>query len=1018
MSNGQLYNKEIQVSNYFDIYNFYKKIYGNNVVILMQVGSFFECYATESEGPNIFEIGEKLNFTVTLKNKNSANKTYMMGSPLYTVDDTIDKLINNNYVVIRIDQTTDSPKPKREIMGIFTPSTYIEKNNNDTNNLVSIIFDIISKNNEPLLYIGISSYDINTGKGCVYETINNNDDNMYSMDMTMRFLESYKPKEIIINHNDNFTKHMEKYTMIYNMTLNDIYNYLGINNINNYSSRNLSILKKPNYQISLLNEYFNYKSNINIMDDLNLSYYHMARLSFVILIDFISNNNPLLLDKIDLPTYYTDNEKVFLGNKALEQLDVYGENKSLFNIINNTKTPMGRRYLKDCLNNPTNNINILNERYNYIKLIKNKYLSKDENIFENIYDITKLLRKMVLNKITPNEFYNLYISIIQINKIFNMINNDINIDTNIIKNNEELINFIEENIDLEYIISLNYYNYKEEEYNYMKSNKELDDLVNEIKVGTNFMDYLVKELEKLIEDDKKFMNKNYDKINLKYNDRDGHYLLLTKRRSKILLDGLKKLKVIKIGNKKINVEDLIFEDLPKSNNVKIFCNEMKYISSNVTEIKSELANKIKKEFYNMINNICDKYSDNIKNTSNIISYIDFLFSGAITAKKNGYIKPIIEEKNDRSYFNATQLRHPIVEIISNDNEYKPHDISLGDDKLGILLYGINSSGKSTLMKSIGLNVIMAQIGYYVSAKEYIFYPYKSLFTRICGNDNIYKGMSSFMVEMMELMAILKRNTKNTLVIGDEICRGTEEKSANIIVSYMLEKLENSETSFITATHLHQIAEMNSVKKLKQVIPMHIKVEYDAINQKLIYSRQLLLGQGDKYYGVQVAKFLMKNDDFNNRTKELEEEYENIKIKKSKYNNSIMKNCFICKSKKELETHHINFQKEFNEDGIITDKPHIKKNSNYNTVTLCRTCHDMVDREELVINGYIETSDGKMLDYFFQDKKSKKKFKEDEIEIINCMKNIMTLDNAKKLLKQKHNIRTSKNTISKIWKSNY
>ena len=140
---------------------------------------------------------------------------------------------------------------------------------------------------------------------------------------------------------------------------------------------------------------------------------------------------------------------------------------------------------------------------------------------------------------------------------------------------------------------------------------------------------------------------------------------------------------------------------------------------------------------------------------------------------------------------------------------------LGKDNTGILLYGINSSGKSTLMKSIGLNIIMAQIGYYVSASEFIYFPYNTLMTRISGMDNIFKGMSSFMVEMMELIAILKRNDSNTLVLGDEICRGTEEKSANIIVTYMLEVLENCNTSFITATHLHQIAEMKSVKNLNE-----------------------------------------------------------------------------------------------------------------------------------------------------------------------------------------------------------
>ena len=260
-------------------------------------------------------------------------------------------------------------------------------------------------------------------------------------------------------------------------------------------------------------------------------------------------------------------------------------------------------------------------------------------------------------------------------------------------------------------------------------------------------------------------------------------------------------------------------------------------------------------------------------------------------------------------------------------------------------------------------------------------------TRICGMDNIFKGMSSFMVEMMELMAILKRNDKNTLVLGDEICRGTEEKSANIIVTFMLETLEKSNSSFITATHLHQIAEMNSVKKLDKVKSMHLKVEYDDENEKLVYSRILCDGQGDKYYGVQVAKFLMRNNNFNNRTKELEEEYENINIRNSRYNSKVlMKKCEICDKKTDLEYHHIIFQKEF-KNGIFEEKPHIMKDAKYNGVVLCRNCHDKVDTNEIVIEGWEETSEGRELKYYFDKKIKNKKYSDNDIQLVKEIKKL-------------------------------
>ena len=1020
------YDKEILVSNYIEIHNFYKKKLGDSVLILMQVGSFHECYCTDNEGPDLNVVADKLDFIVTKKNKSkdiSKTNLYMIGSPSYGVEDIVEKLINFNYIVVRIDQTSGPPKPKREIVGIFTPATYVEKNSNQNNYLVSFIFDIVSKNNHPLLCCGITSYDMSTGKGNIYEIANKEDDNIYILDEIIHYLETFPAKEVIIDYSDSFIKYMNENNTIYNFTLNDLLNYIGINDINKYSTRNLKIVKKVSYQQQLLNDIFNHNSKINIIEDLELQYYHLARLSLVTMMDFIKNNNIHLLQKLEKPNFYTKKDKLFLGNKALGQLDIFNKNNCLFNIINNTKTPLGKRLLKENISNPTSNIGVLNERYNMIEKIINSNLIEDlKDAFSNIQDLNKLIRRIILSKIHPYEFYNLYNSIKKSIFIFEYlknyeINNVFNIEMNIVNSLKELINDIESKFDLDYIMNINFSNYKEETHNYILGNNDLDNIAETIKMSTNFMEYLVKELEKYIQD-KKFMNKNKETINLKFNERDGYYLLLTKRRSKLLLEKLNNIKEITVGKTKIKIDDLLFQDLPKSNNVKIFCKEMKTISNNVIEFKNELANKIKEEFYNIMLKIYEKYNESLYYNSNKIAYIDFLFSGAITAKKYGYSKPIIE-KYENSYFDAKNLRHPIVERINDDFEYKPHNISLGKDNIGILLYGINSSGKSTLMKSIGLNVIMAQIGYYVSASKFTFNPYRTLMTRICGMDNIFKGMSSFMVEMMELIAILKRNDNYSLVLGDEICRGTEEKSANIIVTYMLELLDKSNTSFITATHLHQIAEMNSVKKLKNVRSMHLKVEYDDENEKLIYSRTLCDGQGDKYYGVQVAKYLMRNDNFNKRTKELEEEYEDINLKQSRYNSKVLIDyCKICESKKNLEYHHIHFQKDFN-DGVLVDNPHIKKDAKYNGVVLCRKCHDKVDRGEIIINGWLETSGGRELDFTRGDIVKKKKYNDKDISLVNEIKKLnLTLEQSKNTLKEKHSMKISTKTIKKIWENKY
>ena len=269
------------------------------------------------------------------------------------------------------------------------------------------------------------------------------------------------------------------------------------------------------------------------------------------------------------------------------------------------------------------------------------------------------------------------------------------------------------------------------------------------------------------------------------------------------------------------------------------------------------------------------------------------------------------------------------------------------------------------------------------------------------------------------MAILKRNNQNTIVIGDEICRGTEEKSANIIVTYMLETLSKSKTSFITATHLHHIAKLPSVVKLERVKPMHLKVEYDVENDSLIYSRQLEKGQGDKFYGVQVAKYIMKDIDFNRRTKEIENEYDETTNKTSKYNsNNWMIDCYFCKSCKKLETHHINWQKDC-ENNRVKNKPHLNKNSNYNLLTVCQKCHDKIDRGEIDVSGWIMTSNGKKLKFKKDKKKRRKKYSDDDKDkIIKIKKSCKSLSQAKKYIKEQLNLKISKRTITKICNNEY
>lgn len=1013
------YTKEIFVKDYFEIHNFYSNIYGDKkTIIVMQVGSFHECYSTDIDGLNLVLVAEQLDVICTKKNGKeiiSKSNPKMLGFPIYVTDTYIEKLCNLNYTVVKIDQTTEAPKPKREVVGIYSPGTYMGKETNKSNNIISIV---IEKNN--LLCFGLSAYDFTTGNGSFYETYSKPNDMMLGLDETQRYLESYQPKEIILCHN------LEENDEINGMKLKDILIYLDLDekiifDYNKYSKKNVKVA----FQKLLFEKIF--KNTANIFEFLNLELYNLARLSLINLLQYVENHQSNLIEKLKIPKQYENEKILFLGNNALKQLCVFTKNtneKSLFNIINYTKTPMGKRFLEEALTKPLINSDEINKRLKLIEyIISNNNYSSIINFLEDINDLEKLNRKLEMNILNPLELNKIYISFYQIEKLIeylekNNLNELFENDTNKKNKINILLEYINNTFYLDKIATINFNNYTDSENSFIKPNiyYEIDLLQEKIISSKNFMNNLVSVLDNLI-DDKKIFLKKTDKetttINMKFNERDGHYLLLTTRRCNILQVKLANMTELTVGSIILNIKDLEFVPLPKSSSTKINCKKLQTLSSELVDYKNQLGKLLKEKFKEQQNYILENFSDVINFWAIKIGFIDFIVSGSISAINNKYTKPIIIDDYKQSYFKATELRHPIIEVIVTDINYKTQNIELGGpcDLDGIILYGINSSGKSTLMKSIGLNVILAQIGYYTASSNFELSPYKSIHTRIDSNDNIYKSLSSFMVEMSDITSILKRNTCNSLILADELCARTENKSANIIVAYLLKSLSETRATFITATHLHSIANLPCVKKLQNVKAKHLKLSYDEINDKIIYDRILSDGQGECFYGLQISRFLMKDKKYNEETAEILLEYENINIKKSRYNSSnYVIECEICKSTQQLETHHIKFQKDF-------DKfTNIQKNNNGNLVNLCEKCHNDIHSNKLIINGWDDTSDGRELNYEYNDNIiiKKGKYSDEIITFIESLKEECDEKLARIKIKEKFNIRISTNTIKNIW----
>ena len=349
-----------------------------------------------------------------------------------------------------------------------------------------------------------------------------------------------------------------------------------------------------------------------------------------------------------------------------------------------------------------------------------------------------------------------------------------------------------------------------------------------------------------------------------------------------------------------------------------------------------------------------------------ITHVDLSVSMAKTAKKHGWVKPTIEESADHlpSRVSITHLRHPLIEVQGRQSKYVTHDISLGyedSSSFGWLLYGMNASGKSSLMKAIGLATLLAQIGSYVPATAMTIRPFRRLATRILNHDNLWAGLSSFAVEMSELREILDIADHHTLVLGDELCSGTESVSGTAIVGAGIEYLHKAGSRFVFATHLHDLMKLKRITSLAGLSIWHLHVEYDVTNDRLVYHRNLRPGAGSTMYGLEVAKALHLPRDmieaaFEMR-RELMGEVSAEAAQTSSWNAAITRRtCGACGCKTEqlLEVHHLDERHEA-KGGRNTDG--LRLNHVRNLVVVCETCHDKHHAGQLHIGPVEDTSEG-------------------------------------------------------------
>jgi DNA mismatch repair protein MutS len=994
------------IAEYFEKFDQYKKKFGNKIFLLWQCGSFYEVYGLKKDNITdhyLLEFSRILECQIARKGKFQSTPLEMAG---YTIckplQKYVPKLLDEGYTVVVWEEYAEEMIKKRKVKlrrekGVYSPSTNIESSKRKISNYCCVIwiekYDGDAFNKLPYFHCGVSLIDNFTGKSKLFEFRyeNNNIHNSTAFDELDRFISIYNPSETIFIHN---------YEKSYK--INDIVHFIGLNSdkihvVSLLDETELSLqakrCEKEVFQKEIFDKVFKIPDYNFFMKHTQMDIYIHSASAYCYLLNFITQHNKELLKCISEPMYEKGSDTVYLATHCLKQLNVINTEQSInnkfssvLNMMNRCKTAMGRRRMKDLILHPSTKVSYLNNEYRImgyiIENISPDRVLEYRNDFNNIRDVEKLYRKIVLNILKQNELPLIYYSFVSFLRIYNIMSNDNTIKEYLIKKSNTSKSDIVD--DLTSMIKL------------FSSTLIIDNCMEDPKTIVNFFKRGLyedldiaekKQIEHLqqIQSIQDFLSKLINEpVRVHSTEKHEIYIQLTSKRCEKLKKNITKYlnKYLPNGKEKnillsftsnYDKSTVEFElDLHHfkyatgtSGNKKISSPILNQLYISMAQDASNMKDLIKIYFHKFVETLKGYYNE-FTNIINYISNVDILFTKTHLATKYNYCKPEIHDKYDNiSYLNAKNMRHVLIEHLNKEEAYVPNDISLEIDKNGILLYGTNAVGKSSLIKSIGISIILAQSGMFVPCTNFEFYPYKSLFTRILGNDNIFKGLSTFAVEMCELRTILMNCCENSLVLGDELCSGTEIDSALALFASGVDYLCKKKSSFIFATHFHELINIPRIQDLlkENLIMYHMSVQYDKANDMLVYKRKLENGPGEGMYGLEVCKSLNMPDNFIDMAYDIRIANKNQSIltkRESRYNSNIIKNkCGMMNCNNNADDiHHLNPQEFSNKDGYFKDK-WFHKNHASNLIPICKNCHKKITKNK-IIHRKTKTTKGMVL----------------------------------------------------------
>ena len=772
----------------------YKKIKEEykNEILMFRLGDFYEMFFEDAK-----IASKELGLTLTKRNKEKGQDVPLAGVPYHSVASYIAKLVEKGYSVAICDQVED-PKSatgivKREVTRVITPGTiidvdFLDKNNN--NYIACIKINTIEN------IAAIAYADITTGEFSVFEIKGKN-----FFEKALAEMNKIQASEILLDEK-TYSEYIEifkekisfsgvKFTEVSNVKKaeNFITSYFNIMSIEVFS------LKSKDLAISTSANLLHYIDELQKGNDLPFSKIEYKNIDNIMELNISTQNNLNLVPKRNEETRGT-----------------------LLGVLDNCITSVGSRELKKIIKNPFLNVEKIKQRQFYVDYFYNDVLLRESirEYLKDIYDIERIAGKIIYGTENGKDLLSLKDSIRKSLEIYRLlkehqeIKDILDIDVKILL---DIYNKIELIVDAEAPFSVREGGIIKDGYN-----SELDELRKISKLGKDF----ILEIE-----ERERERTGIKGLKIKYNKVFGYFIEVTKANEHLVPEDYIRKQTL------VNSERYIVPDL-------------KEYEEKVITAKSKIE-ALEYELFKQLTSEIKEHIDSLYKLANRIANLDIVSNFAHIATKNSYVKPEMDEED---ILEIKGGRHPIVETLIPSGTYVKNDIILDDKNNLIILTGPNMSGKSTYMKQVALNIIMAHIGSYVAA-DYAKIPIvDKIFTRVGASDDLLTGQSTFMLEMTEVASILNSATKKSFVVLDEIGRGTSTYDGISIATAITEYIHNiigAKTIF--ATHYHELTELE--KELERAINFRVEVKEDGKN--VVFLREIVKGGADKSYGIEVAR---------------------------------------------------------------------------------------------------------------------------------------------------------------------